>query len=288
MLHMAEMDLINRIASQYSHFTKSEKKVADFVLAYPNEAINLTIVDLAERCGVGDTTVFRFCRSLKLNGYQDFKLSLAISINSKTMLDSGKNISVIDSKDIKELSQKVLSVYTDSLNDTFNILNYRSISKAVDLLINARIIYLFGFGGSAITALEMQNKFIKIMPNISFSMDAHTQLTIAALLKPDDVAFIFSNSGITKDCIEIARLSKAAGAKTVFVTRFMKTPAAQYTDVLLPCGATEGPLEGGSISATSSQMFMVDILYAECFRRMGEKATDNKEKTARVITEKML
>lgn len=285
---MAKMDLINRIASQYSHLTKSEKKVADFVLTSPNDAINLTIVDLAERCGVGDTTVFRFCRSLKLNGYQDFKLSLAISTNSKDMLDGEKSISVIDSKDIKELSQKVLSVYTDSLNDTFNILNYHSISKAVDLLIDARIIYLFGFGGSAITALEMQNKFIKIMPNISFSMDAHTQLTVAALLKADDVAFIFSNSGITKDCIEIARLSKAAGAKNVFVTRFMKTPAAHFADVLLPCGATEGPLEGGSIAATSSQMFMVDILYAECFRRMGEKAADNKEKTSRVITEKML
>ena len=64
---MADVNLIDKILSSYSHFTKLEKKVADFVLANPQEVLDLTISDLAERCGVGDTTVFRFCR---LPGFQ--------------------------------------------------------------------------------------------------------------------------------------------------------------------------------------------------------------------------
>ena len=48
---MADVNLIDKILSSYSHFTKLEKKVADFVLENPQEVLDLTISDLAERCG---------------------------------------------------------------------------------------------------------------------------------------------------------------------------------------------------------------------------------------------
>ncbi|GFI57097.1 HTH-type transcriptional regulator RpiR [Muribaculaceae bacterium] len=83
------------------------------------------------------------------------------------------------------------------------------------------------------------------MPNIIYNSDSHVQLTQAALLGEGDLAIIFSNSGITKDCIEISRICHANGAHVVFATMFLKTPASAYSDVLLPCGANEGPMEGG-------------------------------------------
>lgn len=285
---MADGNLIDKILSYYSHLTKLEKKVADFVLERPQEVLELTISDLAERCDVGDTTVFRFCRSLKLGGYQDFKLSLALSTHSREMLDTSSNINVADSKDIREISQKILAVYTTSLNRAYNYLNFEAISLTVDKIMSSTQVFLYGFGGSAITALEMQNKFLRLMPNISFSNDAHMQLTSAALLRTGDLAIIFCNSGMTKDCIQIAQSAHQAGACTVFITSFLKTPAAKYADILLLCGAREGPMQGGSISVISSQLFMVDILYAELFRRMNGDAEKNKEKTSWAIAEKML
>ena len=285
---MADVNLIDKILSSYSHFTKLEKKVADFVLENPQEVLDLTISDLAERCGVGDTTVFRFCRSLKLGGYQDFKLSLALSTHSREMLDINANVDVADSRDIREISQKILSVYTAALNHAYNYLNFEAVSRTVDQIISANQIYLYGFGGSAITSLEMQNKFLRLMPNISFTSDAHMQLTSATLLRPGDLAIIFCNSGMTKDCIQIAKSVRESGGTTVFITSFLKTPAAPYADILLQCGAREGPMQGGSISAIASQMYMVDILYAELFRRMNGDAEINKQKTSQEIAEKML
>lgn len=47
-------------------------------------------------------------------------------------------------------------------------------------------------------------------------------------------------------------------------------------------------MQGGSISAIASQMYMVDILYAELFRRMNGDAEKNKQKTSQAIAEKML
>ena len=67
-----------------------------------------------------------------------------------------------------------------------------------------------------------------------------------------------------------------------------KTPAAQYSTVVLLCGANEGPMEGGSIATKTAQLFLIDLLYAEVYKTLGKKALDNKQKTAQIITEKMM
>ncbi|NCC77052.1 MAG: MurR/RpiR family transcriptional regulator, partial [Clostridia bacterium] len=71
---MANTDLFTRIHANYQDFTKAEKKVADFVLLSPSDVLYMSITDLADACAVGDTSVFRFCRTLRLQGYQEFKM----------------------------------------------------------------------------------------------------------------------------------------------------------------------------------------------------------------------
>ena len=285
---MAETSLLINIRSSYDQLTKLEKKVADYVLANPKDVVKMTINDLADKCGVGDTTVFRFCRSMNLAGYQDFKLSLALSADLSDMLDSKENRSLTESHDLHELAQQVSMVYLDTVNEAFASLDYDAVSRTVDAIMNARNVYLFGFGSSGVSALMMQNRFMRILPNIFFSSDAHMQLTSAALLQKDSVAIIFCNSGVTRDSIKIARMSHAAGATTVFITKFLQTPAAEYADILLCSGANEGPIQGGSIAALSSQMYLVMLLYSELFRRMDGRARESKIKTAQAIAEKKL
>ena len=285
---MPNNDLLNHISAFYPKLTNSERKVADFVLSSPREVLNATISDFADMCGVGDTTVFRFCRSLHLGGYQDFRLSLALTVNSNELLDSGGIGQAYKSDAPNDLCKGVYNAYLQGLEEAYKKVDLQAVSKTVDLMLQAKIIYLFGFGGSASSALEAQNKLLKITPNVVFNSDSHLQLTTAALLGEKDLAIILSNSGITKDCIRIARLVKEAHASVVFITQFAKTPALQYADVLLLCGAKEGPLEGGSIAAKLSQIFTLDVIYTEFFRRMGSMAEKNKKLTSAATAEKML
>lgn len=285
---MPDSNLLAHIRHCYDHLTKREKNVADFVLAQPTEVLQLSITDLANRCGVGDTTVFRFCRSLSLSGYQDFKMSLAMSTQIKKMLDSRPDLDVAQSQSSREVIERIHGVYHAAADAAFAMTDAALIDKTVDCMCRAEIIYLFGFGGSGIAASMMHNKFMKIIPNIVYVSDSHMQLTTASLLRPGDMSIVFSNSGITIDCIKIAQLSKDAGAFTTFITSFQNTPATQYADILLPCGAPEGPMQGGSISVLNAQHFVIDVLYAEFFRRQGDIATSHKERSAKAIVHKML
>ena len=57
-------DFLARIRSVYNQFTRVEKKVADYIMEHPGEDICMGLSDLSEACGVGETSVFRFCRTM--------------------------------------------------------------------------------------------------------------------------------------------------------------------------------------------------------------------------------
>ena len=58
-------DFLIKVRAVYNQFTKAEKKVADYILQHPKDVLFMSITDLAEACDVGDTSVFRFCKTMK-------------------------------------------------------------------------------------------------------------------------------------------------------------------------------------------------------------------------------
>jgi DNA-binding MurR/RpiR family transcriptional regulator len=109
----------------------------------------------------------------------------------------------------------------------------------------------------------------------------------AALLSKDDLVIIFSYSGATKDSIHVAKQAKNAGAKIVCITHFMKSPLTALTDEVLLCGAKESPLDGGSMAVKMGQLFLIDLLYQQYYKRNHKTAQENKEKTSKSVVEKL-
>jgi DNA-binding MurR/RpiR family transcriptional regulator len=284
-------EFILKINSRYNLFTKAERKVADYVLENPKKVLFMSITDLADSCDVGDTSVFRFCKTMHLQGYQEFKMQLSLSMGAGGDEDDSSRSAVtgrINQTDTLDmLCQKVLQTNLNALSETYDLLNQQELSTAVDYMISAKQIYFFGVGSSLITAMEGMDKFLRITSNVSCFPDAHMQAMAASLMKHEDVAIIISYSGSTKDSILVAKEAKKAGAKVISITRFAKSPLTAQSDLTILCGADEGPLQGGSTSAKVSELFLLDLLYMEYFRRTFECSNLNKQKTAGAVVEKL-
>ncbi len=286
---MANGEFILKINSRYSLFTKAEKKVADYVIQNPKKVLFMSITDLAEACKVGDTSVFRFCKTMQMQGYQEFKMLLSLSLSDDgddriaTML-SGE---VTQSDTSENVAQKVLHTNINALNETFALLDYDQLSLTVDYIMMAKQIYFFGVGASLLTAWDATEKFMRITPNVHCVADAHMQAMAASLLTPDDLAFIVSYSGATKDTILIAQQARQAGARIICMTRFAKSQLTESADVTILCGTNEGPLQGGSTSARMSQMMLLDLIYMEYFKRTYETSSLNKQKTSGAVLKKL-
>ena len=282
-----EEDFLLRIRSGYNQFTKAEKKVADYITGSPKKVLFMSITELAETCGVGDTSVFRFCKTMDCKGYQEFKMLLSLSLTEgKQGFGQMENdISLEDS--FSQVAEKVLSSNVKALNETRSLLDEEKFKKVIEAFHSAGRICFYGVGTSMTTAMKAADKFLKIEPKVYCVEDSHKQAMMASTMAGGEVAVIFSYSGATKDTIHVAQLARQAGAVIVCVTRFIKSPLTAYADLTLLCGANESPLQAGSSSAEISQLFLIDLLYTEYYRTYYDTCSVNNEKTSASVMAKL-
>ena len=126
-------DYLTKIRSVYNQFTKAEKKVADYILENPKKVLFMSISDLAEACNVGDTSVFRFCKTMNVKGYQEFKMMLSLSMRQAApdpTAEQDKSITLQDN--IEDLVKKVLAENVSAIQETYSLINLKTVSAAVD------------------------------------------------------------------------------------------------------------------------------------------------------------
>lgn len=282
---LGQRSILERISDEYYQLTTAERKVADYVVAHQRDTQFMSISDLADACGVAEATVSRFCRRLKYKGYNAFKLAVANTAAQRPgeLFLSGE-ISLEDN--IPDLCQKLYSAEVEALSQTLSMVRPENILAAADLLVRANRVLCMGQGGSMIMAEEAAHLFSTAMPGFIPVADSHLQMIAAATLAPEDVVLFFSYSGATRDLLDLLAVVRERGAGVILVTRFPKSPAAGFADVMLQCGANEGPLQLGSVPARMAQLFLVDVLFTEVCRRNEASAKEVRGRVADALSTK--
>ncbi|MFR4351514.1 MAG: MurR/RpiR family transcriptional regulator [Roseburia sp.] len=275
--------IILHIQSAYNQLTKAEKKVASYVLENTEQVLYMSITDLADACQVGDTSVYRFCRTMKLQGYQEFKMQLSLSLAAKEKI-GGAGGSDTGAEDLVEC---VMNLNIKSIQETYMLLDRAAVAQIVTMMEEAKRVFFFGIGDSLLMAEEARNKFLRITAKAYCISDPHMQSMAAAVATEEDLIVIISYSGATKDNIHVVKEAKRAGAKIASITHYRKSPLTAYSDAILLCGAKESPLDGGSMAVKMGQLFLIDVLYQEYYQRNNEECKINREKTVKAVVEKL-
>ena len=154
------------------------------------------------------------------------------------------------------------------------------------MLQKAEKIYFFGVGDSLLAAQEACNRFLRITSKVCCITDPHMQAVVTSHSTSKDLIFIISYSGATKDNIHIARLAKERGAMVACISHFQKSPLTAYSDAILLCGSKEGPLNRGSMSAKSAQLYLIDLLYQGFYECNPEESFRNVELSSASVLER--
>lgn len=267
------------INSHYPSLTHSEQKVAAYVLENLEKVIYYSVTDLSIEVGVGETTVLRFCRKIGLKGYQEFKLRIAQNLPEETHGNDAENHN--------NLIERIASNTIDTINNTSSMVDETTLEEAINMLSNAKSINFFGVGTSGITAMDAKTRFLRIGKKIEALVDPHLQAMTASTLTEEDVVVGLSISGSTRDTIESLEIAKNKGAKVIAITYYSRSPITQFADIVLPGGAKESPLEGGSLTAKISQLFIVDLLCTGIALRDKDESLVMTEKTAKAVVGKI-
>lgn len=208
-------NLLEVIARSLPNLRKSERRVAEALLADPDGMVSITLAEFSRRSGVSEPTVIRFAAAIGCDGFRDLRVKLARSL-AFARTTSHTAISKTDT--LNALIAKMFDFNLSNLNWVSARLDQETIQKAVDALLNANRIEFFGYGASAIVALDAQQKFPLFGVPCGAPLDGHQMIMTATMLQPGDVAVAISNTGETEQVRQATRLAREHGATTIGIT----------------------------------------------------------------------
>lgn len=221
--------LLQRIRDQVSEMPAAERRVAEVVNAVPNEVIHMSIAMLASRCAVSDPTILRFCRRFGFDGYQGFKLNLAQSLvpNAPFHYDQIARYDTV-ADIVRKTCQNALNAIQRALED----LDPERIRVGKDMLKDANWIAIYATGISEVTAIDAEHKFQRLGLRCDAILGEKRQRAQSGFTRPDEVALIFSQSGATRNLVEVAKTISAHGGKILSVTAG-GSPLANVSDAVI-------------------------------------------------------
>lgn len=275
-----------RLESYYKQkATESERDVLVFLLNQTREAVEIDIHSLAKKCYCSPATIVRICKKNGFKGFKDLKLALQNDLNFSQELEQA-NIQPSGSENLQKTIVNALNENIHAIQNTFSLLDFQELNTVVDLLARCRYVYLFGIGASFLVARDLQQKLERINKKTILYEDIHLQLVSSTNIEKDEVAIVFSYSGLTKEIIEMAHNIKAHGGKIIAVTKYGSSKLISLSDYNLYVPRIEAPLRISASSSRISQLSVVDILYQAYLARVHNQSMDKIIATNKLLEKK--
>ncbi|EEP97338.1 MurR/RpiR family transcriptional regulator [Yersinia aldovae] len=275
------MNTLENIQNNLDLLSKSERKVAEVILASPQTAIHSSIATLAKMANVSEPTVNRFCRRLDTKGFPDFKLHLAQSLANGTPYVN-RNVEEDDS--VAAYTGKIFESTMASLDMVKTNLDIAAINRAVDLLTQAKKISFFGLGASAAVAHDAMNKFFRFNIPVIYFDDIVMQRMSCMNSSEGDVVVLISHTGRTKSLVELAHLARENDATVIAITS-RDTPLANEATLSLLLDVPEDTDVYMPMVSRIAQLTLIDVLATGFTLRRGAKFRDNLKRVKDALKE---
>ncbi len=228
------MNITKRIRTQYTSLSKTQRKIADYLLTNSNRVAFITLKDLSEEVNSAEVTILNFCKKIGCNSFVDLKREFQDYIKLKSshpdrLANVLSNIESIDSN-----LADIISSEMQCIEDAINRINVDDIKDATKLIKEASRVYLIGAGISeAVTNfLLLRLKYLGISAEIfNVTSDHLVSLQMSKRLK-NSVFIIVSLPIYTKLVTGFTKYLKEKDNSIIVLTDSVESPIAKYGNVV--------------------------------------------------------
>lgn len=256
----------------------------DTILDDPEAFMSMSISEISEVAGLSNAMIVKICREqLGLSGVQQLKISVGQDIVTPTQFI---HEDLLSNDDVPTVTKKVFHANIAALQDTLQVLQSDDMARAVELVLGAERVELYGIGSAAPIAADAHYRMMRIGLVTRFADDSHLQAVSASLAGPDVTVITISHSGSTQETIAATRLAKEAGANTILITGYRKSPIQKYCDVVLQTMARETKFRTEAMTSRIAQLTIVDALIANLAMANHVLSVDTLQHTFDVLGQK--
>lgn len=254
------LQVSQQVESALPRMSDAMRKIGQVLLGDPTAPLRMSITELADRAGASPATVTRFCRTLGYDGYVQFRVAVATDVGrAPTRIEIGTAFHPTDEP--RDVLRTLLSGHVSSLQSTAANVDLEACARVAHAIAHCRQVDLYGTGGSAVVAAEMEHRFYRIGVNTHAWADVHTGLASASMLGPSDIAIGISNSGETVETVEMLARAREAGALAVAITNRRSTPLEDVADECLIAAVPNQYLHPADLSTKHAQLLVLDFIY---------------------------
>lgn len=274
-------NVTTRIRVKQKTFGPSANAIANYVLENSSEVVGMSVTELAGATGVSEGSVINFCRQLDLTGFQQFKLSLAQEVVQPVQYIH-EDLQRDD--DASTVCRKMFHSGMQALRDTLSVLDPQAVHEAVQIVRQARRVEIYGIGSSAPIAEDAQYRMLRIGIEAKAVVDSHVQAISASRTNSDVAVLTISHSGATHETVTATQLAKEAGAKTIVITNFARSPIQAFADVKLFTMARETKFRTEAMTSRIAQLCVLDAFIANLALADYDHSIDTLQQTFEVLS----
>jgi DNA-binding MurR/RpiR family transcriptional regulator len=245
------LDLLAGIAKKMHSLSRSQKRIAAFLLEHYDKAVYMTAARLGEAVGVSESTIVRFASELGFDGYPS--LRSALEETAKLKLTAAQRLASSSARirqDDRHVLRSVLESDAERITMTLNEMDENVFNAAVDEILAAKHVYIMGGRSSSYIAGFLAyylNLMIEAVININptSSSEVFEQLF---RIGENDVFIAISFPRYSQRTIKAMEYAKAQNATTISITDSPLSPVAH--------------LASHNLLTRSNMLYFVDSLTA--------------------------
>ena len=242
-------NLLSRIERDYPSFSKSHKKIADFILNDYGKAACYTAAKIGAETDVSESTVVRFAAHLGFEGFPEFQNALREEIKGKLTTVQRMEVAKLRMQD-EAVLDNVMQSDRNAIKNTINSVSRADFSAAAQAINKADKIYILGVRSAAPLA-NFLNFYLKMVyDNVILITSASSSEEFENIFKirKDDVCIAISFPRYSKQVVSTLEYAKEKGADIIAITDSETAPIA--------------PLANHTLIARSNMASFMDSLVA--------------------------
>jgi len=229
------MASIKQILTKVESLNGAQRKLGHYLKNDSSALLVSNVNDLAQAVGVSKATVVRFAKTMGYAGFPEFKRDVQKEMRRKLRAADRMKETFAELGDDENIFGKLIKRDIQLLQETLGSASFNNFQPAVELILDARKVYLIGLNASTALAYLLYFRLVRV------KKEAHWIVMTGGTALLEQLAFMTSNDALVAiDFVEIPREvqtalqhAKKVGAPILGITDFPSSPIAKAATVCL-------------------------------------------------------
>lgn len=229
----AQRPPLERIRAQLPSLSKTQSKIAHYILDHYDKVVFYSSAKLSRACGTSESSVIRLATTLGYAGYSDMQRALQDMLKSQLSMSNRLDLMAAHESDCDSIMQMVFQRGIEGIQRTAENLNKEDFARAVQLITQAKRVFLYGSRSSYSIVHFFALELLWIRDNV-FSINSQLpEFDALSHLRKGDVFIAISMPRYLRNTTEALSYAYRAGVPTIAITDRTSSPLVPFATVPL-------------------------------------------------------